>query len=86
MPGTGVSVALTGATVFDGENFVEDHAVVIAGQRIDDVIANHELDPNIATVQLPGGTLAPGFIDIQVNGGTLKVEFITTVRDIMIKI
>ena len=69
MRGANMSIALTGATVFDGQSFVEDHVVVIAGQHITGVFANDELDPDIATVELPGGILAPGFIDIQVNGG-----------------
>jgi N-acetylglucosamine-6-phosphate deacetylase len=69
MRGANMSIALTGATVFDGQSLVEDHAVVIEGQRITGVFADHELDPDIAIVNLPGGILAPGFIDIQVNGG-----------------
>ncbi|MEH6609003.1 MAG: N-acetylglucosamine-6-phosphate deacetylase [Halioglobus sp.] len=69
MPGAGVSIALTGATIFNGEDFVDDHSLVITDHRIASVTANQELDPDIARMHLDGGILAPGFIDIQVNGG-----------------
>jgi N-acetylglucosamine-6-phosphate deacetylase len=64
-----MSIALTGATIFNGQTFVENHAVIIAGQHIIGVFPNQELNPDITTVNLSGGILAPGFIDIQVNGG-----------------
>lgn len=64
-----MSIALTGATIFNGQTFVENHAVVIADQHIIGVSPNQELNPDITTVNLSGGILAPGFIDIQVNGG-----------------
>lgn len=63
------NVAITGASIFNGEHFIEDHAVIICDQHIVDVIAISELPADITRVQLSGGVLAPGFIDIQVNGG-----------------
>jgi len=63
-----MAVALTGATVFDGERLRDASAVVIADGRIEKVVPDNAL-PAGAEVQRIEGLLAPGFIDIQVNGG-----------------
>jgi N-acetylglucosamine-6-phosphate deacetylase len=62
--------ALTGARVLlpDGA-IVEDHAVVIEGGRIADVVGRRDLPAGVNIRELAGGLLAPGFIDTQVNGG-----------------
>lgn len=60
---------LRDARLFDGERFLEDHAVVLENDRIAAVIPAHSVDPNAASEDLGGGILAPGFIDAQVNGG-----------------
>jgi N-acetylglucosamine-6-phosphate deacetylase len=64
-----MAFALTGARVFDGENFHESLAVVIEGKHIAQVVPSSDLDTNIYHMPLRGGVLAPGFIDVQVNGG-----------------
>lgn len=61
--------ALTGGRLFDGETIRQDMAVVIAGGKIDSVLPTSKLPAGVATVDLKGGFLAPGFIDAQVNGG-----------------
>lgn len=61
--------ALKGARLFDGERFHDDTAVVIADDRIANVVPVAELDRGLAVTDLKGGVLAPGFIDAQVNGG-----------------
>ena len=63
-----MAMALTGARVFTGENFLEDHAVVISGDRIAQVVPRQAIGA-MRTQDLGGGILAPGFIDVQVNGG-----------------
>jgi N-acetylglucosamine-6-phosphate deacetylase len=63
-----MSIALTGARVFDGTHIVEGRAVVIDGRRIVDVRQEAELGAGVKRVAV-GGLLAPGFIDTQVNGG-----------------
>jgi N-acetylglucosamine-6-phosphate deacetylase len=63
-----MAFALTGCRIFTGENFLEDHAVVIEGERIRAVLPRTDL-PDMDVRDLGGGILAPGFIDVQVNGG-----------------
>jgi N-acetylglucosamine-6-phosphate deacetylase len=61
-------IALTGCRVFTGDTFLDDHAVVIDGERIMAVVPR--ADAGVAEMHdLGGGLLAPGFIDVQVNGG-----------------
>jgi N-acetylglucosamine-6-phosphate deacetylase len=60
--------ALTGARIFDGENWHEGAAVVVNDGNVEGVIAA-DFPTDIRRVALPGGMLVPGFIDLQVNGG-----------------
>ncbi|WP_051389818.1 N-acetylglucosamine-6-phosphate deacetylase [Bradyrhizobium sp. Ec3.3] len=59
---------LSGARIFDGERFLDDHAVVVEGGRIAAIVPHSER-PRGAAHDLGGGLLAPGYIDVQVNGG-----------------
>ncbi len=61
--------AICGATVFDGEHFLQDHCVIVENGTITEVLETNRVPENIVCQQLQGGILAPGFIDIQVNGG-----------------
>jgi len=60
--------ALTGARIFTGETFLDDHAVVVEGKHIARVVPEAEIGAAERRA-LGGGLLAPGFIDVQVNGG-----------------
>ncbi len=78
--------ALTGATVFDGDETRRGAAVVVADGRIETVCRQADLPDDAERVPLGGGLLAPGFIDTQVNGGggvlfneTPSVEGIRTI-------
>lgn len=62
-------LALTGARVFTGDRFLDGHAVLLDGARVADVLPAAALPSGIATKDLGGGLLAPGFVDAQVNGG-----------------
>jgi N-acetylglucosamine-6-phosphate deacetylase len=61
-------IVLSGARIFDGESFLDDHAVVVDGARIAAIVPYAER-PHGAALDLAGGLLAPGYIDVQVNGG-----------------
>ena len=62
---------LTGARIFDGTQFLDDHCVVIKSGRIESILPANAISLNQQDthIKLDGGTLAPGFIDLQVNGG-----------------
>jgi N-acetylglucosamine-6-phosphate deacetylase len=61
-------IVLSGARIFDGERFRDDHAVVVESKRIAAIVPYSERPPG-AVRDLGGGLLAPGYIDVQVNGG-----------------
>lgn len=61
--------ALVGACIFTGEEFLDDYALVLAGEKIDALLPRAQLDSSIPQTLLVGGVLAAGFIDLQVNGG-----------------
>lgn len=61
-------IVLSGARIFDGESFLDDHALVVEGERIAAIVPYAER-PQGAAQDLAGGLLAPGYIDVQVNGG-----------------
>jgi N-acetylglucosamine-6-phosphate deacetylase len=77
--------ALTGARIFDGENWHDRAAVVVNEGIVEGVIAA-DFPTDMERMGLPGGMLVPGFVDLQVNGGggalfnaTPTVEAIRTI-------
>ncbi len=61
--------ALVGPRLFTGEVFLDDHAVLIDGDRIVEILPVGALPEGLPRETLGGGILAPGFLDLQVNGG-----------------
>ncbi|MET3647465.1 N-acetylglucosamine-6-phosphate deacetylase [Phyllobacterium ifriqiyense] len=61
--------AITGAVIFDGENWHENAALVVEHGTVKSIEATSALTADIRRVEMNGGKLVPGFIDVQVNGG-----------------
>ena len=60
---------LFGARLFDGERFLDDHALVVEGDSIRALVAVADRPRGGEQIDLGGGLLAPGFVDWQINGG-----------------
>nr|WP_278988353.1 N-acetylglucosamine-6-phosphate deacetylase [Plesiomonas shigelloides] len=60
--------ALTNCRVYSGYDILDNHAVIINGDVIESVCPLSELPAGIATVDLDGANVSPGFIDVQLNG------------------
>jgi N-acetylglucosamine-6-phosphate deacetylase len=63
------TLAITASHLFDGNNWLSGHAVLLAGDQIHSVVAADKIPQSLDRMDLGEGTLAPGLIDIQVNGG-----------------
>jgi N-acetylglucosamine-6-phosphate deacetylase len=61
--------ALAGARIFDGHGFHDRRTVLVEDGRIAAVVAPDAVPKGMASVDLDGLVLAPGFVDVQVNGG-----------------
>lgn len=61
-------LCLTGARVFDGENFLNNKSVYISNGKIKDISSKKNLK-NYFEININGNIVCPGFIDIQLNGG-----------------
>lgn len=61
--------AYLGADIFDGAATHTNHALIVEGDRVQDILPVAEIPPAAETVTLPGGTILPGYVDLQVNGG-----------------
>ncbi len=61
--------AIAGAEIFDGTKRRAQHAAIIDGARIVDLVPESVLPDGLPVHRLRGGILAPGFVDAQANGG-----------------
>ncbi|MBZ9803602.1 N-acetylglucosamine-6-phosphate deacetylase [Mesorhizobium sp. ES1-6] len=61
--------ALTGARIFDGDDWHEGAALVVREGLVEAIVPAGAIASDIRAVDTGGGMLVPGFVDIQVNGG-----------------
>lgn len=61
--------ALVNGRIFTGEAWFDDHALIIDGDRIRDLVPLAALPADISRCDLGGRMLLPGLFDTQVNGG-----------------
>ena len=78
--------AYTAATVFDGDQFCAEHAVVVAEDRITALMPAADLPSDTPVDHYPGCTLIPGLIDAHMHflrwqGPVFLAYGVTTVRD-----
>ena len=66
---------ISGATIFNGEEFLTDHILVVGEGEISEICHINDFnkplegDEKSEYIEFDGGILTAGFIDIQVNGG-----------------
>ncbi|MET3578957.1 N-acetylglucosamine-6-phosphate deacetylase [Mesorhizobium robiniae] len=61
--------ALTGARIFDGDDWHDDAALVVRDGLVEAIVPAGAIPSGIERIETDGGMLAPGFVDLQVNGG-----------------
>ena len=60
--------ALTNCRIYTGYEILDNHAVIIDGDKITKICKQEQLPADITIKDLQGANVAPGLIDIQVNG------------------
>ncbi|HEY9761212.1 MAG TPA: N-acetylglucosamine-6-phosphate deacetylase [Trichocoleus sp.] len=60
--------ALTHCNLYTGSRELKDHALIIDGTRIVDIVPEERLGEDFPKIDCQGYTVAPGFIDLQLNG------------------
>ncbi|TDQ56411.1 N-acetylglucosamine 6-phosphate deacetylase [Mesocricetibacter intestinalis] len=77
--------AFTNGVIYTAEQVLYGYAVVINGKRIEAVVPEGELAPDMKRLDLEGHNLTAGFIDLQLNGcGGVMFNDDTSVRTLEI--
>ena len=62
-------IAYIAPSVFDGENYYRDHALLVESGRFSGIVTRNSVPADARIESFNKGTLAPGYVDLQVNGG-----------------
>ncbi|MCY1667003.1 N-acetylglucosamine-6-phosphate deacetylase [Rhizobium sp. SL86] len=62
-------LALVSQRIFDGDQLWHEHAVLIDGGRVTNIVPRQEVPDGYRTLDVGDALVAPGFVDLQVNGG-----------------
>lgn len=65
--------AYANSTIFTGETWLEDHAVLTEEGYIKELVPNKNIPANATVINLSGTTLAPALIDLQIYGGNNRL-------------
>ncbi|MDH7461169.1 N-acetylglucosamine-6-phosphate deacetylase [Chitinophagaceae bacterium 26-R-25] len=65
--------AHTAEKIFTGEEWLTDHAIVVDGEIIKDVVAQSELPSGLKVHDLGSAIISPAFIDLQIYGANGKL-------------
>ncbi len=60
--------ALNHCTLYTGRRVLQNHALIVDGNRILDLVPEAQLPSDLPCLDGQGRTVAPGFIDLQLNG------------------
>lgn len=60
--------ALVDARIYTGYQILDNHALIVQGDKIEKIISCDQLSCDLKSYSLKGYNIAPGFIDLQLNG------------------
>lgn len=80
------SFAVTAGRIFTGEDFLTQHAVIIEGNIIKDIIPDSTIPGNIEKKNFPSALLTPAFIDLQIYGAYGKLLSVYPEADALYKL
>ncbi|WP_084268448.1 N-acetylglucosamine-6-phosphate deacetylase [Allorhizobium undicola] len=61
--------AIRAALIFDGDNFLQGHALVLREGLVEGLAPWSNIPEDLPVFDAPDALLTPGFVDLQVNGG-----------------
>ena len=68
-----MQVAYTNCRIFNGDKFIEQHAVLVKDNKIVDTVRSNAIPSGFETRDLKGLNISPAFIDLQIYGGNGKM-------------
>jgi N-acetylglucosamine-6-phosphate deacetylase len=69
----GNKIALLPGKIFDGEQWITDHAVIVEDEKVERITRVEDVDETVNRIELKDQILAPAFIDLQIYGANKKL-------------